>query len=194
MPVDLRARMVMSDELRRAAERAPEIVADELTEGMQEVDVIREAVKSQIQQQRLVQRGDLVRTVRSTVYTNRDRGTVRGIVQVGSRGRGPAFYAAAQECGAILKPRKGEFMLIPQGEQVLITHVQTRSGDWRELSRPRMESLSGKFKRVRIARITPKWYFFRGTQRGLPHVEAALDRHGYLALQRIIEVGDAGGN
>lgn len=193
MPVDLRARMIISERLKEAMAKSPKIVAEELTEGMQEVSVIRESVRAQIESEGLVETGDLLRSVKAMVYTNENRGTVKGIVQVGTRGRGPGFYAPVQERGATITPKKGEFLLIPIGERVLITHVQQRSGDWRELKRPRMETIAQRFARVRSVTIKPTWFFFRGVRRSLPHVEAALDRHGYEAMRRVFEAGDVNG-
>ncbi len=194
MPVDLRARMEMSDQLKAAMARAPEIVAEELTEGMQEVAFVRDSVRVSIQSEGLVESGAMMRTTKAMVYTNRDRGTVRGIVQVGTRGRGPGFYAPVQERGATITPKKGEFLLIPVGERVLITHVQQRSGDWKELKSPRMETIAQKFAKVRSVTIKPTWFFYKGTKRSLPRVEAALDRHGFRAVERVFEAGDASGD
>lgn len=192
MPVDLRAKMEMSPRLKEAMAKAPDIVAEELTEGMKEVAHVRDTVRSQIQAEGLVESGLMMRSTRAMVFTNRDRANVRGIVDVGKRG---GFYAGVHEHGATIRPKRGKYLVIPVGEKMLVTHTQPkRDGAWRELKSPRIEMLTQDFRKVKSVTIKPTWYFFRSVQKSLPRVEAALDRHAYTAMQRVFEVGDVSGN
>lgn len=179
MAVNIRAQVIISGRLQEAMKKAPEIVGDELTEGMKKIATIRDDVRQNITAAKLFERGRLLRSVRARVKRDAGRANVTGVVQSGAR------HAGIHEHGGTIKAKGNGFLVFPVGERVLITHTQRRNGEWRELKRPKVETIAEKWIRVKSVEIKPTWYFRRGTKQGLPVVETSLEHAAYRALHRV---------
>lgn len=176
MAVNIRAKVNISAKLKEAIRKSPEIVGEELTEGMKEVVVIRDDVRQQIMSAKLFERGRLWRGVAAKVTRDQGRSNVQGTVRSGAR------HSGIQEHGGTIRAKHGGFLVFPVGERVIITHVGGR-----KLKRERVETIAQKFVRVRSVTLKPKWYFRKGVKQGLPVVETALDTHALKALKRVFE-------
>lgn len=176
MAVNVRAKVNIPARLKEAMRRSPEIVGEELTEGMKEVAVIRDDVRQNIMSARLFERGRLWRGVSAKVRRDAGRANVQGTVRAGAR------HSGIQEHGGTIRAKRGGFLVFPVGERVVITHVGGR-----KLKRERVETIGQKFVRVRSVTLKPKWYFRKGVKQGMPAVEASLDTHAHKAMKRVFE-------
>lgn len=195
MPVKLHAKVTISPELQSSLQKSGPITAEELTQGMTEAtEAVKAEVRRNIQSEGLVKTGRLLKSVRSQVIKGSGIVPVSGVVDVGSKGRGKAFYAIALEQGATIVPKnrtskKGklrnvEYLVIRFQDFGIITHVGGTA-----LKKERREMLSQRFAKVKRVVLKPRRFFVTAVSSSEWKVQASLQRATERAMRRIFEGG-----
>lgn len=193
MSVDLQARVILSPQLEAALRQSKLITTDELEIGMTEAtEIVKAEVRQNIQSEGLVKTGRLIKSVRSRVVKGGGAIGVRGIVDVGARGRGKAFYAIALEQGATIvpknrtskkgKPRNVEYLVLRFQDYGIITHVGGNA-----LKRERTELLGVRFAKVKKVTLKPRRFFVTAVDATEPKVLDSMQRATDRAMRRIFE-------
>lgn len=177
----IQIRIRLPDAVLRNLATSAVIVQEEMTRGLRTSAIITQrAVKAKIRERGLILSGRMMGSVRYKV-TKGSVLTAKAVVDVGTQGRGRGFYAAALEKGAVITPKRGEYLTFPIRSWGLFS----ASAGGQSLKRERLEVTGERWVRVRQVTIRPRKYFEDGVNNAAPAVDLAIESIGVAVARRI---------